>query len=125
MSQDGQLRQARSIAVDVQQLAAGRTVVRLNGDVIGNAAIVLQQTLIDQLSQSPTQLIVDLSAVRRIDTSGVDALASAAAVAGESDHAFCLIDGEAGHLHAALAAAQLIELFEVFSSVGQAIEESV
>jgi anti-anti-sigma regulatory factor len=95
VSQDDQGRRARSIAINVQQLAVGDTVVRLIGDLIGDAAAAMEQTLIDQLSRAPTRLIVNLSAVRRIDASGVDALASAAAVAGEADHVFCLVDGKA------------------------------
>lgn len=124
MSQDGQGRRARSIAINVEQLAVGGAVVHLIGDLVGDAAAAMQQTLVDQLSRAPTRLIVNLSAVSRIDASGVDALASAAAVAGEADHAFCLVDGEAGQVHTALAAEQVIDLFEIFSSVSEAVQNS-
>lgn len=124
MSQDGQGSRARSIAVNVQRLAAGDTVVHLMGPLTGDAAAAIQQTLIDQLSRAPKRLIVDLSAITRVDASGVDALASAAAVAGESDHDFCLIDGEEGGVGAALAAEQLTELFEIYSSVSEAVQDS-
>jgi anti-anti-sigma regulatory factor len=67
---------------------------------------------------------VNLSAVSRIDASGVDALASAAAVAGEADRDFCLVDGKAGRVQAALAAEQLTDLFEIFSSVSEAVQNS-
>ncbi len=126
MSQDGQGRRARSIAVNIQHLAVGDTVVHLIGDLVDDAAAAMQQTLIDQLSRAPTRLIVNLSAVGQIDTSGVDALASAsaAAVAGEADLAFCLVDGEAGRVHAALAAERVTDLFEIFSSVSEAVQNS-
>ena len=124
MSQDGQGRRARSIAIDVERLTVGDTVVHLIGDVIGDAAAAMQQTLIDQLSRAPTRLIVNLTAVGCIDASGVDALASAAAVAGEADHAFCLVAGEAGRVQAALAAEQVTDLFEIFSSVSDALQTS-
>ena len=124
MSHDVQGTPARSIAIDVQHLAVGDTVVHLIGDLIGDAAAAMQRTLIDQLSRAPTRLIVNLSAVSRIDASGVGALASAAAVAGEADLAFCLVDGEAGCVHAALAAEQVTDLFEIFTSVREAVQSS-
>jgi anti-anti-sigma factor len=124
VSQNGQGRRARSTAINVQQLDVGDTVVHLNGDLIGEAAAAMQQTLIDQLSRAPIRLIVNLSAVSRIDACGVDALASAAAVAGEADRAFCLVDGEAGRVQAALAAKQVTDLFEIFSSVSEAVKNS-
>jgi hypothetical protein len=51
VSQNGQGRRARSNAINVQQLDVGDTVVHLNGDLIGEAAAAMQQTLIDQLSR--------------------------------------------------------------------------
>lgn len=124
MSRDGQGRRAHSIAINVRQLAPGDTVVHLMGDLIGDAAAAaMQRTLVDELSRAPRRLIVNLSAVTRIDAIGVHALASAAAVAGESDHPFCLVDGEAGRVRAALAAEQMTELFDVFSSVSAAVHD--
>jgi anti-anti-sigma regulatory factor len=94
------------------------------GDLIGDAAAAaMQRTLVDELSRAPRRLIVNLSAVTRIDAIGVHALASAAAVAGEADHPFCLVDGEAGRVRAALAAEQMTELFDVFSSVSEAVRD--
>jgi anti-anti-sigma factor len=108
----------------VERLAAGNTVVHLGGDLIGDAAAAMQQALIEELSRAPAQLVVNLSSITRIDAAGVHALATAAAVAGESDHAFCLVAGAAGPVHAALAAEQLSELFEIFSSVSEAVQDS-
>ncbi|MCW2659744.1 MAG: hypothetical protein JWP83_896 [Mycobacterium sp.] len=123
MSQDGNGKRARSITINVQRLTAGSTVVHLVGDLIGDATAAMQQTLVDELSRAPTQLIVDLSAITRIDAGGVRALAAAAAVAGESDRAFCLVDGRAGPVQAAIAAEQLSELFEIFSSISEAVQD--
>jgi anti-anti-sigma regulatory factor len=124
VSQDGNGKRARSIVTNVQRLTAGNTVVHLVGDLIGDATGALQQALIDELSRAPAQLIVDLSAITRIDAGGVHALAAAAAVAGESDRAFCLVAGKAGPVQATLAAEQLCELFEIFSSVSEAVQDS-
>jgi anti-anti-sigma regulatory factor len=103
----------------------GPTVVRLDGELIGGAAAAaMQQDLIGELSRAPAQLIVDLSAITSIDANSVRALAAAAVVAGESDDAFCLVTGKAGPVQAALAAAELTELFEIFASVSEAMQDS-
>ena len=124
MSQDCNEQRARSIAINVQRLTGGNTVVHVIGDPIGDAAAAMQQALIDELSRAPAQLVVDLSVITRIDAGGVRALAAAAAVAGESDHAFCLVAPKAGPVHAALGAEQMVELFEIFSSICEAVQDS-
>jgi anti-anti-sigma regulatory factor len=121
VSQDGIGERCRSIAINVQRLTGGHTVVQLVGDLIGDAPAAMQQSLIDELSRAPAQLIVDLSAITRLDAVGVHALAAAAAVAGESDRAFCLVAPKAGPVQAALATDQFRELFEIFSSVSEAV----
>lgn len=62
--------------------------------------------------------------VAHIDGAGIDALVSAAALAGESDISFCLVGVQGGPVAAALAAAELTELFEIFASVNHAWEDS-
>ena len=124
MSQDGIGERGRSIAINVQLLTAGNTVVHVIGDLIGDPTAAMQQALIDELSRAPAQLIVDLSAITSIDAGGVHALAAAAAVAGELDRAFCLVAGKAGPVQAALATEQFRELFETFSSVSEAVLDS-
>jgi len=123
VSQDGNGERTRSSTINVQRSTAGSTVVNLVGDLIGDAIEAMQQTLVDELSRAPAQLIVDLSAITRIDAGGVHVLAAAAAFAGESDRAFCLVAGRAGPVQAALAAEQLSELFEIFSSISEAMQD--
>jgi anti-anti-sigma regulatory factor len=122
VSHDGNGKRARTIVINVQRLNAARTVVHVVGDLIGHATVGLQQVLIDELSRAPALLIVDLSTITRIDAGGVHALAAAAAVAGESDRALCLVARQAGAVQAALAAENLSELFESFSSVSEAVQ---
>ena len=122
MSQDGNGERTRSSTINVQR-STGSTVVNLVGELIGDAIEAMQQTLVDELSRAPAQLIVDLSAITRIDAGGVHVLAAAAAFAGESDRAFCLVAGRAGPVQAALAAEQLSELFEIFSSISEAMQD--
>jgi anti-anti-sigma regulatory factor len=124
VSHSGNEKRNRSLVINVQRLTAGNTVVHVVGDLIGDATAALQQALMDELSRAPAQLIVDLSALTGIDAGGAHALAAAAAVAGESDRAFCLVTGNAGAVQAALAAEQLSELFEIFSSVSEAVQDS-
>lgn len=120
MSQGRNGQRSELTAINVERLTVGDTVVHVCGDLVGDASPI-QQTLIDELSRAPAQLVVNLSSVTRIDAAGVRALATAAAVAGEADRAFCLVAGKAGPVHAALAAERLSELFEIFSSVSEAV----
>jgi anti-anti-sigma regulatory factor len=124
VSHGGNEERGRSIVINVQLLTAGNTVVHVIGDLIGDPTAAMQQALIDELSRAPAQLIVDLSAITSIDAGGVHALAAAAAVAGESDRAICLVAGKAGPVQAALATEQFRELFEIFSSVSEAVQDS-
>lgn len=94
------------------------------GDLSGDAAEAVKRTIADELARSPALLVVDLSGVARVDADGVDALASSAATAGESDISFCLVAPRASPIHDALAAAVLLELFEIFWSVDEAVEDS-
>jgi anti-anti-sigma regulatory factor len=120
---DGEEQRARGFIINVQRSAAGHTVVHLVGDLIGDATASTRQTLIDELARDPTQLIVDGSAITRFGAGGVQALAAAAAVAGEADLPFCLVSGNGSPLRAALAAEQMSELFEIFTSTAEAVQD--
>ena len=58
-----------------------------------------------------------MSEVTRIDVDGIYALVLAAEAAGESDIPFCLSGVQGVPVQDALAEAELMELFEVFSSI--------
>jgi anti-anti-sigma regulatory factor len=88
--------------------------------MIRNVTGAMQRIVSRELMRPPELLVVDLSGITRIDTDGVNALASAAVIAGESDIAFCLVDTKGGPVQSALEEAKLTELFEVFPSVGEA-----
>ena len=61
-------------------------------------------------------MVLDLSGVIRIDAEGIDAVVSAATQAGESDISLCLV-GVHGHpVGTALADAELLELFEIYTT---------
>ena|ERR1700694_4995410 len=103
----------------VQRSATPKTVVQVTDELCGHRAAALRRAVVNQLMGSPSPLALDLSGVTRIDGSGIDALASAAAMAGESDISLCLVGAQAGPVAAALADADLTELFDIFASVDE------
>jgi anti-sigma B factor antagonist len=113
-------KQSEAKSVDVQRFPTGKSVVRVGGDLIRDAPSQLTRIVEEELMRAPSPLVLDLSAVTHITASGVDALVSAATAAGESDISFCLVGVEGRSVGAALAAADLTELFEVFPSVNDA-----
>jgi anti-sigma B factor antagonist len=121
---DGRCRRAESVTIDVQRVVAGANVVRVIGDLRADTAWALHRTVAEKLMRSPALLALDLSEVERIDGAGVDALVSAAALAGESGISFCLVGVQAGPVGTALAAADMTELSEIFPSVNEAWEDS-
>jgi anti-anti-sigma factor len=100
-------------------------VVRIVGDLLGSITAIMQRTIAVGLARSPTLVVVDLVDVTGIDSAGVCALQSSAEIAGEADEALCLVVRPRGVVEAALSAAGLTELFEVFGSVGHAVAQSV
>ena len=118
---DGKREQSGSITLNVQRRPDDTTVVEVAGDLSGDATAAMQRTVNDELTRSPAHLIIDLSAVTGIDMAGINALSSAAGIAGEADISFCLVDPKGDPVGAALASARLTELFEVFPTVDDAI----
>jgi anti-anti-sigma regulatory factor len=62
-------------------------------------------------------LALDLTRVNRIDAEGIAALVSAVTQAGESDISICLVGVHTGPVEAALAEAELSELFEILATL--------
>jgi anti-sigma B factor antagonist len=113
-------KQSEADSVDVQRCPTGKSVVRVSGELNRDAPSQLTRIVEEELMRAPSPLVLDLSAVTHITATGVDALVSAARTAGELDVSFCLVGVEGRSVGAALAAAQLTELFEVFPSVNDA-----
>jgi anti-anti-sigma factor len=112
--------QPEFVSVDLQRFPTGKSVVRVSGELIRDAPSQLTRIVEEELMRAPSPLVLDLSAVTHINATGVDALVSAATAAGESDISFCLVGVEGRPVGAALATAELTELFEVFPSVNDA-----
>lgn len=118
MSEDRQYaRQSESITFVVQRLAPGKHVVQVAGDLCGDAAWALYRIVADELRRPVVLLVVDLSEVARVDGAAVNALASAAVLAGEADFSLRLVGLRAGHpVFAAVAEAGVMEMFEISPS---------
>lgn len=106
--------------ISVQRFPTDNTVVQVTGDLLNNVTSAMHRIVAKELMRPPALLVVDLSGIRCIDSQAIHALASAAVIAGESDISFCLVDIAGGPVDAALAAAHLSDLFEVFPSVCEA-----
>jgi anti-sigma B factor antagonist len=106
----------------VHRLTPDTTVVQVVGDVTADSTAALQRTVNEELTRSPAQLIVDVSAVTRLDLGGINALSSAAGIVGEADISLCLVDPQGDPVGAALAGANLTELFEIFPTVNDAVQ---
>jgi anti-sigma B factor antagonist len=113
-------KQSAADNVDVQRFPTGQSVVRVRGELIRDTPSQLTRIIEEELMRAPSPLVLDLSAVTHINAAGVDALVSAATLAGESDISLCLAGVEGCPAWVALATADLTELFEVVASVDDA-----
>ena len=113
---EGQQTQTRSATLDVKRSLTNTSVIYVGGELLRGATATMRRVVADELNRSPALLVLDLSGVLRIDAEGIDALVSAATQAGESDISLCLV-GVHGHpVGIALAEADLMELFEIFTA---------
>jgi anti-anti-sigma factor len=112
--------QGGSFSCAVQRLPAGISVVLAAGDLDGETHSRVYRLVADEVAREPAQLVLELSGATSVDDSAVETLVSASALAGESDISFCLVASPTGPVVRALAAADLIERFEIFATVGEA-----
>jgi anti-anti-sigma factor len=114
---EGRQTQTCSVTVDVKRSPTNKSVIHVSGDLLRGATATMRRVVATELNRSPALLALDLTGVNRIDAEGIDALVSAATQAGESDISFGLVGVHAGPVGAALAEAELTELFEIFTSL--------
>jgi anti-sigma B factor antagonist len=114
---EGRQTQTCSVTVGVKRSPTDKSVVHVSGELLRGATATMRRVVATELKRSPALLALDLSGVIRIDAEGIDALVSAATQAGESDISFCLVGVHAGPVGAALAEAELSELFEIFATL--------
>ncbi|MET0701336.1 MAG: STAS domain-containing protein [Mycobacterium sp.] len=86
----------------------------------GEIRSLLYRLVADELARRPEQLVLELPGATAADDAGIDALIGASALAAESDTSFCLVAQPDGPVVQALAAAGLLERFELFTTLGEA-----
>src|ERR1700760_3653141 len=117
---EGDVEGHRGFSHSVQRLPARISIVCATGDVDGESHSLMYSLVFGELARKPAQLVLELSRVTSIDDAAVEALVGASALAGESDTSFCLVATPTGPIMKALAAADLIERFEIFPTVDEA-----
>lgn len=117
---DAEGQQRESFSCSARRLPTGATIVRATGDVNGETCSRLYQLVADELARKPAQLVLQLSRAMSVDHAVLEALVSASALAAESDISFCMVASHSSPIIRALAAAGLIERFEIFATVREA-----
>jgi anti-anti-sigma regulatory factor len=107
--------------IEAQTVTAGTIVLRVAGDICGQGGIRLRRTLVGELTGCPQMLILDLTQITRIDAGGINTLHLAAELTAEEDIGLCLVAPAQGAVRAGLEAAKSTEIFEIFSSVTEAL----
>ncbi|HVQ98374.1 MAG TPA: STAS domain-containing protein [Mycobacterium sp.] len=118
------LEQPTNTAVQVERVSRSEIVVHVVGGLRDEVTAQLRSSVVSGLTGSPEALVLDLSVVTDIDADGVDVLETAAVIAGERDICFCLVLPPDSPVLTALAEAKLSALFEIFSSVTEALRKT-
>ena len=116
--------QARTVTIVPQMLSPKTTVLRVAGDMRGDAAGAVLRTLAGELISPPDVVVLDLCEVSNIDVVGLDVLHTAAGLAAEDDIWFCLVDTPDGAVRVGLDAVGSAKDFEIFSSVTHALRHA-
>jgi anti-anti-sigma factor len=109
-----------SFSYTVQRLPAATSIIYATGALDGETHAGLSRAVTAELAQEPAQLVLELSGATSIDDAAVETLVGATALAAESDTSFCLVMPPTGPIARALAAADLLERFEIFATVDEA-----
>jgi anti-anti-sigma regulatory factor len=91
-----------------------------SGDLDDDRSSHLGRLVAEQLARKPWQLVLELSRVTSVGTAFIDVLLEASATAGEADIALCLVAAPTSPVVTALAAADLVERFEIVTTLGEA-----
>jgi len=109
-----------SFSYTVQRLPAATSIIYATGVLDGETHGGLSRAVAAELTQEPAQLVLELSGATSIDDAAVETLVDATALSAESDTSFCLVMPPTGPIARALAAADLLERFEIFATVDEA-----
>jgi anti-anti-sigma regulatory factor len=117
---DTEGQQGGSFSYSVQRLPAATSIVYATGVLDGKTRAVMFRAIAAELTLEPAQLVLELSGATSVDDAAVETLVGATALAAESDTSFCLVMSPNGPVARALAAADLLERFEIFATVDEA-----
>jgi anti-anti-sigma regulatory factor len=95
-------------------------VVVASGDLDDDKALLLGRLVADELNRHPPQLVLELSRTTSVGSAFIDVLTDASATAGEADISFCLVAAPTGPVIEALVAADLIERFDIYTTLSEA-----
>jgi anti-anti-sigma factor len=112
-----------SLEIEAQTVAVGVIVVRVAGDFCGEGAARVRRILAGELAGAREILILDLAEVARIDAEGIDVLYVAAELTADEDIGLCLVAPAEGAVRAGLDAVGSTDIFEMFSSVSEALRD--
>lgn len=115
--------QANGFAYAVHRAPRRTSIIGASGHLDGEASLLMNNLIADELARDPAQLILELSHATSVDEAGLGALVGASAMAGESDTSFCLVAKPTGPIVTALTAADLIDRFEIYPTVDEAIRQ--
>jgi anti-anti-sigma factor len=109
--------------VTVQRLPGAVVVLRLEGTLDRETEESFDRVIDEQLAGSPRLIIIDGERLRPAGPDGVHGLVRAAYLAGESDIGLCLVGVSAGGVASELVSSGWDELFEIYPTVEQALDE--
>jgi anti-anti-sigma factor len=102
-----------STHIGVRRALVDTSVISIQGQLCRPTTTSVWRTVEAELRRAPDSVALDLSDVTDIDAAGLSVLVSTAIRAGESDISFCLVGACEGAVGAALAQANLTDLFEI------------
>jgi anti-anti-sigma regulatory factor len=111
------------LEIEAHTVAAGVIVVRVAGDFCAEGAARVRRILAGELAGVPEILILDLTEIARIDAEGIDTLYVVAELTADDDIGLCLVAPAKGAVREGLDAAGSTDIFEIFSSVTEALRE--
>jgi anti-sigma B factor antagonist len=109
-----------TLTIRLEQLRPGVRMIHVGGGLDQATAPALRRLIAEQLEASPWAILLDLSAVSALETSGIATLISTATRAAQADIGLYLVlpDGE---LRKTLRSAGVYELFEIHPSAEAAM----
>ncbi|WP_111508735.1 STAS domain-containing protein [Mycobacterium kyogaense] len=104
----------------LRRLPDSTSILFVSGDIDDAETAAMGRVVADELTRQPAQLVLELSRATSVGGQFVTTLVDASSIAGKADTSFCLVVSPTGPVADALAAADLLERFEIFTSLHKA-----